>query len=379
MRQRMWVVGATALGIVVAGLVSTGGPAGAAETGHTSWQMRSIPSDYVAGNRDYSYTPANATFSASGTASFVNVGVDADAWWSGRFAAPEGEAFVEGQTYSGAERFAGVGHAGIDVGGDGRGCNETLGSFTVHQYVIGAGDQIEKLSISFVQQCEKTGPPLYGWITYHADEAAGPLPPRVKIETDATTYQLGQKASVTASLSKDSALRTVSVYAQTAGSSKRLVKRGAVDAAGRLTVKVPVSRRTVFTAVFDGEGEFPDASAKVTVRVGSKVTPTMKRYERRAGKYYVYKTAKRAYILGKVSPNHGGDCLYFRAQFKVGGAWRYPSTTGCVRMVATSKAMAYLAGDPAYVGVPVRMRAEFRGDKDNLRSNSPWRYVKFVR
>ena len=59
-------------------------------------------------------------------------------------------------------------------------------------------------------------------------------------------------------------------------------------------------------------------------------------------------------------------------------AWRYPSTTSCVRMSSTSRGIAVLSGK-GLAGIRVRLRAEWRGDTENAARTSEWRYVKFVR
>jgi len=66
---------------------------------------------------------------------------------------------------------------GINVSGDGRGCNTVLGAFYVHEYVINNGT-LEKAAIDFVQTCEPNStdvynaqPKLYGSLRYNSSIA----------------------------------------------------------------------------------------------------------------------------------------------------------------------------------------------------------------
>ena len=71
----------------------------------------------------------------SGTAGFLTVSVTSGAeWWHIDLAAPRGETLRPG-VYHDAERAAfRTGRApGLDVSGDGRGCNEVYGEFAVDQ------------------------------------------------------------------------------------------------------------------------------------------------------------------------------------------------------------------------------------------------------
>jgi hypothetical protein len=61
----------------------------------------------------------------------------------------------------------------------------------------------------------------------------------------------------------------------------------------------------------------------------------------------------------------------------VAGAWGYDATTKCVKLNAASKARGALAGDRRLVGIPIRVRVEWRGDEENIKSRSAWRQVRF--
>ena len=381
-RRGIWVIGPIA-GLLVGtltpavALAGAGGRTGEAKVGTiTAWNMRSDHLDYIGSGRDYSFDPDRISVSGDDTLISASAG-----GFTAYFEPDSGRTLQAGTTFPGATRypFNGI-KPGLSVSGRGRGCNRVKGSFTVLEAAYDTGGQVEQLSLSFVQHCEGDEPALYGSIAWNADNEPAPLPPRLSIATDAGEYAFGRAIHVTAALSPDALLRTVSIYATPNGGTPRLVKRGTVNASGLLAAKVSASRRMTFTARWDGQGQFPDRAARTpAVTVAAKVTPTIHKYLRQVGRYYVFKTTGTAWIYGRVSPNHAGDCLFFRAEFKVRLQWCYPTTTDCVTLGPTSVARAYLTGRDEYLGVRIRLRAEWRGDEDNTKATSAWRYVRFVR
>src|SRR4051812_49333148 len=97
--------------------------------------MYSDAGDYIGGGTPRLFTPANgqiATTAGDGSVSVsVSGGTSGDAYTL-EFAAPPGQALVPG-VYDGAQRasFRSGGHPGIDISGDGRGCNTDTGRFEV--------------------------------------------------------------------------------------------------------------------------------------------------------------------------------------------------------------------------------------------------------
>jgi hypothetical protein len=70
-------------------------------------------------------------------------------------------------TYTNAERapFASSGHPGLEISGDGRGCNTLIGDFQVHD-IAWDSVGVRKLSASFHQRCEGGTAVLRGMISY---------------------------------------------------------------------------------------------------------------------------------------------------------------------------------------------------------------------
>jgi len=86
--------------------------------------------------------------------------------WTVWFAAPRGQSLRPG-TYNNAERaaFRSGSASGLDVFGDGRGCNNVYGSFVIKTLVLDGQGNVQKLEASFIQHCENlSAPALQGSI-----------------------------------------------------------------------------------------------------------------------------------------------------------------------------------------------------------------------
>jgi hypothetical protein len=152
-----------------------GGGSAQAQTG-TFFSFNSQPGDYIGQGTQQTFTPADSTFNESYDGSLVSVTVNSSTggFWDVELAAPPGQPLVPG-TYTGAVRaaFRGPGQPGIDVFGDGRGCNETFGTFTVNTAVYGPSNYVQTFDATFEQHCESSdAPALFGEISI-----ANPPPP----------------------------------------------------------------------------------------------------------------------------------------------------------------------------------------------------------
>jgi hypothetical protein len=171
---------------------------GAGVTGQTSWSMRGDSGDWISQGSSYSYAPANAVIAASGDRSHVFVAVrgrNGD-FFDARFTPAAGDILAVG-SYPGATRypFNGTG-PGLDVGGNGRGCNTLTGSFTIRQIGFSrVGGSLERLLVDFVQHCDDTTPALRGSIAYRA--SADVTPPARASRATATRVAGGVRLSWT--------------------------------------------------------------------------------------------------------------------------------------------------------------------------------------
>lgn len=156
--------------------------------GITDWQMTSDPGDYIGGGRTYLYTSAVDTIGYSGTAQYASGGVDAanGDWWGASFVPAQGDVLVEGATYPDAHRYPFNGSGpGMNVGGNGRGCNTLVGTFTVNQIGFSsANGALDRLDLNFEQHCEGATPALRGRLRYRA--RADVTPPAQATEVTAT-------------------------------------------------------------------------------------------------------------------------------------------------------------------------------------------------
>ena len=145
--------------------------AGASASTETSYSYKSQPGDYIGGGGSNHYTPKDATISVSGTAEYLTFSVTTDTeFWYITLAAPAGEQLHPG-TYYNAERapFRTGRAPGLDVSGDGRGCNEVWGNFAINQIATNLSGEITLLDANFTQYCESpTAPALNGIVKFQA-------------------------------------------------------------------------------------------------------------------------------------------------------------------------------------------------------------------
>jgi hypothetical protein len=148
--------------------------------------LKSEPGDYIGGGVTRVITPADGSFSATAAPGFVTVGISSFPFlfWNASFAAPSGQALVPGQ-YLNAERypFQQPHLPGLDVSGDGRGCNMLFGSFTVHESVVDAFGVVQQFAADFEQHCEGAAPALFGQIRFNSSVPISiALPPIIALE-----------------------------------------------------------------------------------------------------------------------------------------------------------------------------------------------------
>lgn len=154
-------------------------PAFGAAAPHTFIALHSQPGDYIGGGTNQEFTPADGSFSATTT---FNGGVtvafstsDFSHWWYLNFGPPTGQTLARGE-YEGAQRFAfhSPSHPGIDVYGDGRGCNTDAGRFLVSDIAFNQDGTVARLAIDFEQHCEGAPPALYGSVRFNSSATSVP-------------------------------------------------------------------------------------------------------------------------------------------------------------------------------------------------------------
>jgi hypothetical protein len=187
--------------LTTAGLLTAVSPAQAQPVVSGTFTMTGDSGDYITGGRTYTYdTAAGDALSIQADDDLRGVylsisGARGD-WWSMDLNAPLGKQLTPG-TYPNATRapFSGAG-AGIDVSGNGRGCNTIEGSFVVAEAVYGPHGYVEKLDATFEQHCEGGDSALRGRVVINNPAPAAPLEFSVTPATDGVFSKLNGKATV---------------------------------------------------------------------------------------------------------------------------------------------------------------------------------------
>ena len=124
--------------------------------GNAAFILDSEPGDWVGAGLQSNFNQFNSTISGGGTPGRVGMAVTSGSrWFYATISAPAGQSLAVGD-YHDAQRaaFAEAGHPGIDVDGDGRGCNTISGQFTVREIVFDAGGRLAKFAADVEQHCE---------------------------------------------------------------------------------------------------------------------------------------------------------------------------------------------------------------------------------
>jgi hypothetical protein len=132
-----------------------------------AYAFKSDPGDFIGAGVSKSYYGDTSTFSLAGgkTTLRYNVSGQRDDW-EADIKAPTGKILRPG-SYN-TTRFGGTGAAGLDVSGDGRGCNTSTGTLTINRITFDAAGKVTTRNASFVQHCEGAAPALRGTIRYYA-------------------------------------------------------------------------------------------------------------------------------------------------------------------------------------------------------------------
>lgn len=138
----------------------------------TSFRYTSQPGSYIGEGKSGLFTRNDATFSISGNSADLTLLIDSTKGesWSINLVAPKGEKLHLGR-YFHAERAAfKTGRSpGLDVSGNGGGCNEVWGNFYINQIATGKAGNITMLDANFSQSCEfPKSPKINGIIKYNA-------------------------------------------------------------------------------------------------------------------------------------------------------------------------------------------------------------------
>jgi hypothetical protein len=235
------LLAATAISLAASGATSG--------TAQTILVLNSQRGDYIGGGVFQTYKPANGTFSVQSSTGNINASFNSSGhfWWLD-FGTANGQAFAPG-LYESAQRdaFRSATKPGLDVSGDGRGCDGDSGRFLVSEYVVDAGGVVKKLAIDFEQHCGGASPALYGSLRYHSSV---PLTPQLSI-ANATALKGNagtSDASPIASLSMPSSQVVTAHYATADGTA--LHGRDYIATQGTVTFQPGVTAQAITVPIF---------------------------------------------------------------------------------------------------------------------------------
>jgi hypothetical protein len=134
--------------------------------GAWSAQFTSDPGDYIGQGHGWAFGPPADGMQVSASRSLVMLSTRD---WYAEFEAPPGRQLETGRRYDGARRYPFNDDApGLSISGDGRGCNELSGTFTVNRIEFDAAGTLRAFEVTFEQHCEHMPPALRGTWTFAA-------------------------------------------------------------------------------------------------------------------------------------------------------------------------------------------------------------------
>jgi hypothetical protein len=172
-------------------LLASGASAALDRVASASLTMTFDEGGQVGGPYFYSFSTPSDVFQAATDATNTTIRIREtsahfDHNWGIDMSAPDGRQLGPG-TYTGAVRdiARGPGQPGLDVSGEGSGCNTLTGSFTVLAASYGPNGYVESFDATFEQRCQGTGPPLRGEIQI-TNTTPAPPPNTLQVTIDPT-------------------------------------------------------------------------------------------------------------------------------------------------------------------------------------------------
>ena len=239
----------------------------------TSLMMTSDTGDYIGQGLDYFYAATDGTFTAQRNyANGVSISFHTPGythWWYLDFAAPNDAPLTVG-SYSGATRFSfqSPGEPGLDIHGDGRGCNTLTGSFEVKEITYGTGDDIVAFWATFEQHCEGWSSALRGDIRFNAD-----APPITTISSSSNPSSEGQPVTFTAEVLSGAGTPTGNVTFMDGSAALGTVSLSDSPATATFTTSSLSAGIHPITAAYSGDGTFGPSTSAVLDQTVEQVPP----------------------------------------------------------------------------------------------------------
>lgn len=208
----------------------------------------------------------------------------------------------------------------------------------------------------------------------------------ITLDKNKSTYNYATTVTYTATLGPTYKNRVVEIWADPWGyEPKRLLKRGTVNAQGKLSASMWMSRDTTVTAVFAGDARNGWAQAVSGVYTRAGVTTSLSRHYKwtKFGtvNYQTFRTSNYALITTwhNAYPNRS---TRIDAQMFYAGAWRDLGPE-YFQLDQFGKSYVRFNGDPALAGYKFRIRSAYidgaAGDNVNSTVYGPWKYFNFTR
>lgn len=123
-------------------------------------ELVSPPGEYIGNGITQVFGPNDGAFTAQRFGDLVQIHFNGGPhYWILRFVGPDFGPLALGE-YTGTARFATPTAAGLDVSGEGRGCNDSTGRFEILELGYGADGAVEQFAATFEQACEQAPPDL---------------------------------------------------------------------------------------------------------------------------------------------------------------------------------------------------------------------------
>jgi hypothetical protein len=175
-------------------------PSAAAASDVTAFTLDSLPGDLLAQGNTYWFAPPSETVFVHPYGDGVAVDVGASGAFEALITPPTGATALAVGTYD-TTRSSTADTAGLDVFGNGVGCNNSTGSITVHQYQTDVAGNVTQFAATYQQLCDSSTEYAYGEIRFHStlDYAAAVVdhPALVFPDTLATTTSAPMHVTVT--------------------------------------------------------------------------------------------------------------------------------------------------------------------------------------
>ncbi|MEX0169773.1 YncE family protein [Streptomyces sp. LMG1-1-1.1] len=212
-----------------------------------------------------------------------------------------------------------------------------------------------------------------------------PFKTALTLDRNRLTVNYGTNVTYTATLGWSYRNRVVEIWSDPYGAEpKRLLKRGTVNSAGKLSVTTKMTRDTWVTAIFAGDTRSGWAKAGSTVYTKAGLTTTLSRHYKwsKIGTiwYQTYHQSTDPLITAWNNP-YPGRKTKMEIQIWYAGAWR---STAADYVSLNSGGMAYVNLDAdGAAGVRARVRTAYvdteSGDNVNTTVYGGWKYFNVTR